>query len=199
MVAPAIGSPRQPEVCDERLPLGYRDRINARKRAALAELLIDITALRRPYRPSPRRNVREQERSIVVGGRIARRLAAPATLIGGEHRLNLRSPHRRAGRRVDDAAADGRRSGAKLRAPTPAAALLRAVGTRRPSAAALLRAARPRCPSAAAATGAGVGATLTACRVRPTLTLAEQRRVGNCHGDNEEEGETDDEAHALLT
>jgi hypothetical protein len=66
-----------------------------------------------------------------------------------------------------------------------------------PAAAAVLRPARTRCPPAAAA--AGIDATLTACRVRPALPLAKQRRVGDGRDDNGEEGETDDEAHALLT
>ena len=106
--------------------------------------------------------------------------------------MNLRSPHRRAGCRVDDAAADGRRPGAQLGAPTPASAVLGAARTRRPTAAAAGIGAT-RCPSTA------FGTTLTACGVRPALPLAKQRRVGDCHDDNQEEGETDDEAHALLT
>jgi hypothetical protein len=106
--------------------------------------------------------------------------------------LNLRSPHRRAGCRVDDAAADGRRPGAQFGAPTsasPLAAILRVART-------TPLAASTHCTSTASA----VRATLTACsRVRPALALAEQRRVGDGHDDNEEEDETDDEAHALLT
>jgi hypothetical protein len=164
----------------------------------LAELLIDITALRRAYCPSPRRKVREQERSIVVGGRIAGRLAA-STLLGRERpaRLYLRSPHRRAGCRVDDAAADGRSPGAQLGAPTsasPLAAILR-VGRTSPLAAGANRTAT----AAATAAAPGVRAALTAGLVRPALALAKQRRICDCHGDNQKQGETDDETHALLT
>jgi hypothetical protein len=50
-----------------------------------------------------------------------------------------------------------------------------------------------------ASTDARVWPARTARGVRPGLPLSEQGCVGDCRDDNEEEGETNDEAHALLT
>ena len=49
------------------------------------------------------------------------------------------------------------------------------------------------------ASAAGAVGALTARRVLPALPLAKQRRVCGCYRDNEEESETNDVAHALLT